>query len=503
MRRLLFSFSLVWCAGCAAASAGPAPTTPEAPPPASTAPPPAPVLGSRDPIIPDPPASCEVFKTTSGAEPCPSSQALLAAVSEAGPEALLRFESCERFEPGLIRALVAELAPMACADLIVESAGKIDPPPELREVLTALGIAGRLSRLVGEPPRLAPPFDAERFREFMRSQLAPWLTAQSQAISDLAKTGAGLTGYAQGVVAIQAGLADLRMVELMRGVALPEELAGDDGLEEAYFSSLDQALEPRKTRGRDAALVGLRRFREQGAIEDHRLSQAHRLLSTLYNGRRIDRLSGLMLPQLAKPGSATALPTYYANRLLSEDELTTQLGAVVTRGIPTRLKERVEAPGQSSVSPAQRLEYALAVVQLGQRYVAQSEFKRAAALAQPLASSPGRVGEIARLLRALGTAFDGAPRDAAHLILQGLGGWQPQLSELDRLAGGAGEVAGMAGFNAALLRELTVPADAGADTFEALAVRYERASAKLGGELEERALASAQAMRETAKAVTR
>ncbi len=455
-------------------------------------------------IIPEPSAACQKLATPVPAEKCPTEIASEIGDRLSSPTRLLAWESCPGVEPGLLRALVAELSPIECADVLVEpgpSSGT--PSPEIRELLTGLGVAARLARLAGDPPRLEPPYDKARFSDFLSSRLAPWILAQAKAVDGLSKQGAALHGYAMGVVAIQAGLADLRMVELMRQTKLPEEMEGDAEVEEVYFAALDQALEPRKQRGRDAALVGLRRFHEVGAIADARLASAHRLLSLLYNGRRIDRLERLMLPSVdasdARPYAAT-LPTYYAGKLIPEEKLREDIGALSEHGLPVSLQQGVEAPGAKLLTPEKTLAYALGLAHLGQRYFTRADFERAGKVGKAIVRDK-TFGARAKLLVALGEALAGAPDDAAKMMLAGFGRYQPNTTALDALGKGQGEIAGMAAFDAAFLLELAAPEAADESYWRDLSKRYAAAQKRLKGESAARAKQRAEAAKQTADSI--
>lgn len=463
-------------------------------------------MATPEDIIPEPSAECRQLAQPVAAEECPAEIASAIEGRLSSPTKLLAWERCPGVEAGLMRALVAELSPIECADVLVEPAeGAPAPSGEVREVLTGLGVAARLARLAGEPPSLEPPYDKARFLDFLSSRLAPWMVAQAKAIDSLSKQGAGLHGYAMGVVAIQAGLADLRMVELMRKTRLPEEMAGDRDVEEVYFAALDQALEPRKTRGRDAALVGLRRFHEVGAIADARLSSAHRLLSLLYNGRRIDRLEQLMLPAIEGADQVAglgAMPTYYAGKLIPAEKLKEELDRVYERGLPTTLQQSIEAPGAKPLPAEKTYIYALGLAHLSQRYFTRADFERAGKVAQGIAKDK-TYGARAKLLSALGEAMVGAPDDAAKMMLGGFGDWKPNVKALDTLARGQGEVAAMAAFNAAFLLELTAPQVAEASYWQDLAKRYAAAEKRLKGEAATRAKERADAAKQTAEAIAK
>lgn len=501
----LYAVALLGLAVACAEAPPPRPVAPSPSAPASPVPDQGePVLAEPASIVPEPSAECRKLAAPVAAEECPAE--LPTAIGErlATPTKLLAWESCPGVEPGLMRALVAELSPIECADVLVEPAGGAGSPAgETREVLIGLGVAARLARLAGDPPRLEPPYDKTRFADFLSSRLAPWIVAQAKAIDGLSKQGAALHGYAMGVVAIQAGLADLRMVELMRQTKLPEEMEGDAEVEEVYFSALDQALDPRKQRGRDAALVGLRRFHEVGAIDDARLSSAHRLLSLLYNGRRIDRLERLMLPDVVAKDSATyaaVLPTYYAGKLIPAEKLRGDVQVLASKGLPAPLQQSIEAPGAKPLTPEKTLGYALGLAHLGQRYFTRVDFERAGKVSQSIARDK-TYGAKAKLLSALGEAMVGAPDDAAKMMLGGFGDWKPDVKALDALGKGQGEVAGMAAFDAAFLLELAAAQSAEESYWRDLAKRYAEAHKRLKGEAAERAKQRADAAKQTADSI--
>jgi signal transduction histidine kinase len=124
------------------------------------------------------------------------SRALGAPDAPGAPDALERdralaaLQTCDAFEPGVLLALRAELAPVACGDVIVgkELAPELDP--ELAQTLTALVHAAHLNRLVVTAPRLEPPFSKQQFSDFSKTVLEKWVVTQARAIYEIAKQGA-------------------------------------------------------------------------------------------------------------------------------------------------------------------------------------------------------------------------------------------------------------------------------------------------------------------------
>lgn len=445
---------------------------------------------------------------------CPSPEQTLAALDEAVAQSdpnerdarLARLQACDIGGKRLLLALRADLGPLECADSII---GKLDesggPSDEVRDALKGLGLAAQLSRLVRDPPLAQPPHTKDRIGAFIRDTMSRWVTEQAQAIQSLALEGSKLSSYGKAIAAVEAGLADIRFVEAFRSVPLPEEYAGDAELTEAYYASLDEALEPRKVRGRDAALVGLRMMADLGVLRDPRVSRARQLLSQVFNGRRIDALDGLLLPPLTRHDPVTVeqrlaarLPTFYAARLLQglDTKDPAALTALLGQGLPPFVRG-LTAP--ADLTPPARLLLARGWFDLGRTYWRADDFAQSRAL---LASAQGG-GLEAKLLGALARALEQGPKDAAQMMLsgpmpRGLGA----VSELDALARGPVSVAGFAAYDAAFLLELAPPPDQAPQFFEDLAARYRRA-AKLLPDPNHKAMAveRADAAEATAKAV--
>lgn len=500
------------------------PTSPAASPDPGQRPVDAPVAAKGLPVapaaVPLPPASCSPFLAhgSSGAGCGADRAATLAALDRAleqtdGVERdamLATLEECDEFPRGFVRALRAELAPVACADAVVEPLLAASTPADLRRdlrsPLVGLGLAARLSRLVVDPPRLDPPFDKERFHRFMKEELGQWIQDQAAAIQVLSAEGAKLEGYGRAIVAVEAGMADMRFVDAIREVPLPAEMAGDANVKDVYYGSLDEALEPRKHRGRDAALVGLHDLAATGVLHDPRVDRARALLSRLYGGRRIDALDGLLLPPMPDLVNATVeqrlasrLPTFHAGLLLADSDPADPafLRSLLERGIPASMRERLE---RGAMSDETRRLYARALVQLGQRYWRSNDFVRASALVK----QDKQTSEEARLLAAIAVALEGGPKDAADMMVRGplLPEGVGNVADLDVMSRSRSPLAGLAAFDAAYLLQLVPPVEPKASFWRSVADRYELASRLLSdgkqkGEAKERGKAA----RDTAAAL--
>jgi hypothetical protein len=447
--------------------------------------------------VPPPPAECGAFASRAAerAGACDTAVAarkeLDAALAERDvarlDARLLGLEPCGALPIGLARALRAELAPRACADAIVDPV--LDAPPaglrlDLRQTLEGLSLASKLARLVETPPAVTQPVDKARFQQYFRETLGPWIVAQASAIHQLAAKGVRLGGYGKGIVAVEAGTADLRFVEVVREIPLPDDMAKDEEVKNVYYAALDQALDPRKNRGRDAALVGLREFAAEGILHDPRVDRARQLLSKLYAGRRIDALDGLLLPPLAGPDLGTPerrlaakLPTFYASLVLydqppQDPEL---LRALLERGVPRSLRAGLDA---GKVTGQVGELYARALVDLGRRYWRSEDFERAARVLERDPKAAGKPNDKTWLVRGLANALRGGPRDAAQMMLRGpfLPAGVGNVSELDALAKTGAPAAGMAAYDAAYILQLAPPRDADAGFWKDVAARYRRAA---------------------------
>ncbi len=462
------------------------------------------------------PDECKAFVEHSGLSnsSCPDKSGAPIALDHAlGEEdalardsALAQLDGCADIEAGVSLALRAELAPLECADVLVANyteKNRAKLLPTMRDTLLGLKLAAQLTRLVRTPPEVEPPFTKARIGEFTRGVMSNWATLQANAISDLALQGSRLNGYGKGIVAVEAGMADMRFVEVFRKVPLPTEYAGDAELTDVYYSALDQGLEPRKTRGRDAALVGLRVLAEIGVLHDPRVQRARSLLSELYNGRRINALDGLLLPPLTDPvltnerlRLAAKLPTFYVPYVLGAIDPSEMglLRALLERGLPVSMRDKLD---RSVLTSEIRTLYARGLFELGRTYWRASDL----ALARTIATTREPIAPANRLIAALGSSLEKGPRDATAMMLGGpvvaeLG----KTTELEALGKTRDSVAAMAVYDAAFIRELAASTNSNSQFFGDLATRYALAAKLLTDPAEKKlALDRAKAAADTAK----
>jgi hypothetical protein len=357
-----------------------------------------------------------------------------------------------------LRAIRAELAPIECADAIVDPI--LSANPEVKgaagHALVGLSLAAKLARAAeGAPVMKNDTSDKEKVKRFIQGPLRTWLIEQATAIDALSAAGVELSGLGRGIAAAEAGMADLRLVDRIRSAPVPA--SWDAELKAVYEAALDEALEPRKTRGRDAALVGLADFAVAGVARDSHIDRARLLLSKLYGGRRIDALDGLLLTRDELPPAA-----------IPETVL-----ALVPADGPGRewFAKMNVAPPTGVRSPRARLE-------MGKLYWRRVDFVEAAHAAAKTTTPD------ARLVLALALALAKGPNGAKEMMTApspaalGLN----HTEALDALAkdASATAVAGTAAYDAALLRSLSPPEGEGAKEYLAdVAARFRKAAALL------------------------
>jgi hypothetical protein len=528
MRRALFGSLLLALVGCAEAT--PPPATPPAPTPVASAlpektpePPPAPpadpfalptnlreepaAAAKEDPApaalppapqgIRGPDKACKAYVTRKGgkvpacADRAKALEALDAAISEPAQDKrdglLVSLETCAGLPPGLVRALRADLAPTSCGDAIVEPL--LARPVKgmsnaVLQTLTGQALAGRLSRMGADLPPFQKPFERKRVLEHIKGPIAKWLLAQSGAIEETAAAGAKLSSYGRALVAVEAGMADMRLVESARALPLPTEF--DEELRNIYYGALDEALEPRKVRGRDAALVGLSDFGQLGVLRDPRLDRARVFLARLYRGRRIDALDGLALPALPALAPATVeqrlaskLGSFPTSQLLDPAQAgdPATLRALLEEGLPPAFRAASKA---KATSPEVRRLLAQGRIEMGRRSWRGVDFDEATALTGAWPEGSKRPDEVT-FLYALSLALRKGPESAAAMMLRApsvsLG--VSDVAALDKVAASPSPLAPLAAFDAAILLSVSPPESADATYWKGVARRFHEASGRL------------------------
>ncbi len=428
---------------------------------------------------------------------------------------LAELESCAGFPTGLVRSLRIELAPQECGDVLSEPFLKKKQdgiPGAIHHTLVGQALAARLMRTVQSPPKLDAPFTKERVAEFVKGPMMTWFLSQAKAVEDLSKMGAQLSYYGKGVVALAAGTADLRLVDAVRDVPIPDEFKSDPELASAYYSRLDEVLDPRKTRGRDGALVGLKEMAFAGILADARTNATRALLAKLYGGRKVDALDAIVLPKPKAPSPTTAnerlalsLPTFYVGLVLPAEAATDPkvLRSLSTRGVPVAMRAALK-DADASLGAESRALYARARLGMGIRYWRAEDFDAAA---QQLVKIPkDKLAADDRLTLAIALALRNGPDDIAALM-QKEGTLSPAFGRpraLDVIAGDekAESTQGIAAYDAALVTQLAMPRGSEPALWVALAKRYDSAAPLLDEpKIHMEAQQRARAAEATAKAI--
>jgi hypothetical protein len=484
--------------------------------------------------VPAAPASCKVFTarvakkpltpvgggTQSCADPAGALSGLAVALEMTSGDdrdaALLELESCKGLEPGLVRALRIELAPPECGDVLAEPLLSKKPTGlsgSIDHALVGLSLAARLHRTAATPPVLAAPFSKKRVEAFIQKELFPWFNEQAVAVEELSKQGAALSSYGKGVVALAAGWADLRMVDVLRESPIPDEFRTDAEKGAVYYAALDDRLEPRKARGRDAALVGIREMAYQGILVDERTSRTRSLLAKLYGGRRVDGLDVLLRPA-SSPGVssepaavlARKLPTFYAGLLLDPAKAIEPavFTALTTRGVPTPMRAALKE-ADAALVPEVRSAYGHFKLAMGLRYWRSVDFDVAVALFDKLPEDKRTAEDWLGHATALGLRH--GPTDVAAIMLQ-LDAIGPKFGDVRALDWVRDEkkgvpAAGHAAFNAAVIRQIATPRDADGAYWTALEERYKAAVSLLEEPARNEAFERARAAGATAKVLSK
>lgn len=406
--------------------------------------------------VPPPPASCAAYAQRA---PSKDGAGFVEALAEKDPAkrdarlvAMGKLPALAGAWPNAVRA---DFAPVECGDAIVDPYldkynGSPSEAPSAVRLVVGFSLAGKLARTASAPPVMGAIRDKEKVKAFVSGPLKTWLLEQSTAIEVLSSGAAGLKGYGRGVAAIEAGIAEMRLVDKMRSAPVPA--SWDPELKAIYEAALDEALEPRKKRGRDAALVGMSDFANEGILRDSRIDRARVLLTKLYGGRRIDALDALLLPAQPAPSMATPMdvaiastPIYWlGNRELglARDGRTLSRGLLpAMRGDGKKLPDELRSP------------YARTRLDMGRVYWRRVDFVEAAHAAA------GSAKPEDRLVLALSLALAHGPNGAAEMMRAPT----PSMLDLkhtealDALAAEGGPLAGMAAYDAAHLRSLSPP----------------------------------------------
>ncbi|MCA9591600.1 MAG: hypothetical protein KC657_40165 [Myxococcales bacterium] len=456
--------------------------------------------------------------------------------------ALVAAEACR--SDGLITALRAELAPPECADAIVEPwLAKHTPAGAAGHALVGLAVSGKLARTAERPPRFTGAKDRAAIKKFLAGPFGAWITEQARAIEALSLIASKLSGYGRGIAAVEAGVADMRLVEVARAAEIPDAWKADEEIRSVYYAALDAALEPRKVRGRSAALAGLQELALEGVAESGRVTRAHALLGKMFAGRRIDALRALHLPDAPRgdcePGSPmcasedggyttlSSVPTFYAEQLLGDAVVGHPLAYLpLLQGAPPAYVRAFSNEAKAPADPRTRFAYARARLALGLVTWRGVDFDQAALWASKVgdkAAESEKAKAIVALALALGRGPDGAAAMMASRSRCAGGDWgadgakcgpAPELElmhvdALDALAKTATDARTRADadFNAALLLWISTPPCCGATTakyFGGVAERFGRAAAAFGGgSAAEKARAEAMLYRAQAEELSR
>lgn len=356
-----------------------------------------------------------------------------------------------------VRALRADLAPIECADAIVDpfldQFAQIATP--VSDVLVGLSLASRIARTVIVPPSMWGLRDKAKIKAFIAGPLKTWLVNETAMLDILASGSTGLTSYGRGIVQMELGIAELRLADRLRTALGPSMPATWDAeLKAHYTSEIEHAVERRMVHGRHAVIGGLADFAQVGILVDPRVERARTTLARVFPDRRIDALDGLMLPPRSTRAASTPLaiaaqlvPTYWLGFVGADPDS----HDVLVRGVPqpTRSRHRLG----NRVDPVVDSAYARTRFEMGRTYWRRVDFVEAAYAAYSGDSQDDRL--VLALALALVHAPDGAATMMNTPATSAFG--MTHTESLDVVATENGPWAGMAAFDAAYLRSLSTP----------------------------------------------
>lgn len=422
------------------------------------------------PLAPKPKATCNALTATAKVDKalpapvCSNATELTAELSRvmSSPKAawnqgLARLEACPAAPAGMIRALRAELAPVECADALTDPLLGSHPTnmePAVAHQLVGLSYAAKLSRLISAPPEMKGKADRKAVAAYLQGPMKAWFEKEARSIESLSVTVAkSEKSCGQGIAAVQAGVADMRFVDLARKAPIPAEWKADRELSSVYYGALDEVLEPRKARGRDAALFGLDVLAQCGYVQDTRVDEARSLIESLYAGKRMVALSGLVLPPrlTGAPNPLFAvLPPFYADRLVGTPDAAA-LTAWSIRGMPPAARASME--GRLATAPdVTKMLYARARLASGMLHIRGVDFDRALAATFSDTQPLGFEASLAAVLRRGPASAVELMRAASPAALR----WS-DTKELDALAAREDPDAPYAEYDAAYLTFVAPP----------------------------------------------
>jgi hypothetical protein len=427
---------------------------------------PAPVALPRAPrLVPPAPATCRPFveRPPGTKPPCDTRPELLSALDAAivindvdtRDTALVSLEACGGAPAGLIRALRADLAPVACADAMIEpllANRRVAMSGEIQHLLVGLAIAARQSRLRGGPPEMKPPFNRAHLRAYIDGTVHEWHRRRSAASDELTKVAQALVGYGRAVALLECGRSELRMWGKAATPAGP--VARDDELRNAYWNELQSTtLLPTRWRAIELSTAGLAEYATLGVIADARRDRGSKLL-TQQVPTRMATLAWTVLPPLPPVDTSTVearlfarLPTFYAEALLpaeSADDLV-RLRAMVERGLGKAARARLR---RLPLSPEAGRLVADAKVKLGLLYWRGVDFDQA------LTAIGEHRDDESLVLMAIALALR-APEDGRmrRLLGDGSASTEVRLRPLEWLTASEGPAFAIAAYDLAVIAE--------------------------------------------------
>ena len=197
--------------------------------------------------LPAPPSECQLYvqrKTTGTVESC--LVALQTASETSSPSERDAVIAAGCAPSALVIALRAHLAPANCADALALSALRrptTDLTPELRDVLHALVLRGRLARIPHEIVPFTGRPDKVSIKDWQRVEVSPVYEKRAALLFELERAAGDLAGFGRVQATAEIASAWVRLRAMARCAPIPAELKHDFELRTSFYGSTDEITE--------------------------------------------------------------------------------------------------------------------------------------------------------------------------------------------------------------------------------------------------------------------
>ncbi len=250
-------------------------------------------------------------------------------------------EACPMLEPGLVRALRAELDP-PCGEVIVApllaARGSL-LSVEWIDILSGLALASRLHRAIAPLPQYRGRATKVGVEQYRSKTLAPWCIEQMARLQQLEAQVNRLDRGRYGEAMAKAALAGVwhSLSISARQNAIPEEVKRNYEERSRYYGTMDQELAAARQRAESldvvaATLLSRQGIRRSPIVNAWYLASRTNTVSSYVRALHLLRLPRPLEYPAVTPQQRVArrLPSYYAGRVFSVTDIR---DVVLVRGL--------------------------------------------------------------------------------------------------------------------------------------------------------------------------